>query len=957
MSSSNGVVNPHHVISSYFIGPRAENLPDFKNNLDTILDELEKAREAYHGSDGDFISQEVRDSATFNEIRVNFNAAVRKAAQLLGKHSIPFWHPRPFTTMTELKAGQQLCEMFGYNINPKKEDVPTAWGHITYDGTVANLESIWVARNLKFYPLSLYQAMKEDSLWFIADRFSVTTCVGEEKLFRDLSVWELLNLPPKVILGMADTLYQDFGITNKFLGKILTTYNIQTVGKDALERRFNIQKPRMYFHAKTSHYSWPKGGAIAGIGAGNMHGIELDLDGHIDIDDLQRELNRCLEERQPVYAVVAIMGSTEEGAADRLSSIIDLRKKFRTKGLSFLVHADAAWGGYFATMIPRKVMKEPYWGGGGYKAVKTVPSLALREDTLTDFLALKNADSITVDPHKAGYIPYPAGALTYRDGRMRFLVTWTSPYLTQGSLESIGVYGVEGSKPGAAAMATWLSNKTIGLNETGTADFLERPLSSLSAHYAAMHHAQTEKRFICIPFNRLPLEKLGYDSLSPEMNERRQAILEHIIRKDNDYISQNANIMTYIRELGSDLNINAFALNWYREDGTLNNDIEEANHLMRRVVNRLSITSVDQDPRKIPLYLTSTQFTPELYGKCALHFMKRLHLDQAPQDLWVLRNVVMSPFPTERDFIGQLMGYFQDIIKDEVVKGCWPRNKPGNDKVAFLLRGTDEVFLDFLACFHQATQRQQIIFSAELNPATKASYVKLKEENPEENITLVSVENIHLEDLVNRALKKENPTLKGSIGVKKYVPSPNYTLYGDNADKISTPGSISCDVTVTRVINSRPLNSANREPDYPPPNAALSASNVRLDRDLSAVVDEHLSEGLILTLTEFREVTMQPFPTTNGAIDLTTFFFSKGRKYSVKVYCDPNSASAAGPGLLEYLGSPIGQGTMELRDDVHIDVEGPNKDPFDHAPEPMEPWEKELDQIEAVLNGKRPSAV
>lgn len=50
----------------------------------------------------------------------------------------------PFTTVAELKAGQQLCEMFGYNINPQKEDVPTAWGHITCDGTVANLESIWV---------------------------------------------------------------------------------------------------------------------------------------------------------------------------------------------------------------------------------------------------------------------------------------------------------------------------------------------------------------------------------------------------------------------------------------------------------------------------------------------------------------------------------------------------------------------------------------------------------------------------------------------------------------------------------------------------------------------------------------------------------------------------------------------------------------------------------------------
>lgn len=48
----------------------------------------------------------------------------------------------PLTTVIELEAGKQLCEMFGYNIDLKKQ--PTAWGHITCDGTVANLESIWV---------------------------------------------------------------------------------------------------------------------------------------------------------------------------------------------------------------------------------------------------------------------------------------------------------------------------------------------------------------------------------------------------------------------------------------------------------------------------------------------------------------------------------------------------------------------------------------------------------------------------------------------------------------------------------------------------------------------------------------------------------------------------------------------------------------------------------------------
>lgn len=50
----------------------------------------------------------------------------------------------PLTTVIELEVGKQLAEMFGYNIDPKNKILPLSWGHITCDGTVANLESIWV---------------------------------------------------------------------------------------------------------------------------------------------------------------------------------------------------------------------------------------------------------------------------------------------------------------------------------------------------------------------------------------------------------------------------------------------------------------------------------------------------------------------------------------------------------------------------------------------------------------------------------------------------------------------------------------------------------------------------------------------------------------------------------------------------------------------------------------------
>ncbi|KAE8327244.1 pyridoxal phosphate-dependent transferase [Aspergillus sergii] len=880
----------------------------------------------------------------------------------------------PFTTVVELKAGQQLCKMFGYNTDKKATDLPLSWGHITCDGTVANLESIWVARNLKFYPLTLYQAMKEGPLGFIADTFQVTTCVGEEKLFKDLGVWELLNLRSDEILGMGDALYRQFGVTPKFLEEALRPFTIQTTGKDVLEREFRIGKPIKYFLAQTRHYSWPKGGAIAGIGSANIQGVELDMEGRVSLDALERELNRCLEERQAVYAVVAIMGSTEEGAVDRLHDILAMRRRFQDRGLSFLVHADAAWGGYFASMIPRHMMDSriPSEEGDGEEAVGKVPSLPLREDTLRDMIALKETDSITVDPHKAGYIPYPAGSLCYRDGRMRFLVTWTSPYLTQGSMENIGVYGVEGSKPGAAAMAAWMSNQTIGLDPSGYGRLLgEAAFTSarLSAWYAAMHVRQPldsngKRRYIIIPFNPLPIEKVGYHSLDPEVDDRRKEIFETVIDKDNAQVSQDKESLNWLRQIGSDLNINAFAINWYRSDGTLNTDLEEANYLMRRVVNRLSITKSSGNPSTIPLFLTSTQFEPALYGQCAQNFMQRLGLNACAQDLWVVRNVVMSPFPTDQDFIRTIMKELEEVIIEEV-EWCRERNSPDDKEVEFLLRGTDEVFLDFQTSFHAATQRQQIILAAQLDSDTEKEYINLKKKYRVQDIAFRSKDSENLEGLMTRIKNGDAVTVDGKIGARE--------------GKEFIGRTIECSVRMNRIVKSRPLNSANRDDHYPrhfmpfylygsqdqyhishmllqAPNVNLSACDVKLSEALSKTVRTRLSkgEGLILTLTGYREETMHPFPQKNDDAVFTSdhFFFRPEQTFQVKVYEDPKADIAQGPGLIDNLGAPIARGEMKLGNDVHVDVEALNWDPLEKV-ELDVPWDSELDKIEGVLTTGR----
>ncbi|KAF4919982.1 putative L-tyrosine/L-aspartate decarboxylase [Colletotrichum viniferum] len=919
----------HQIISSYFIGPRAENLPYFKENIDIILNNLKQARLDYRfDNDADFIDEKTQESAAFKRSKDKLRNAVDKASEILGRTSIPFWSPRyqahmctdmsmasllgyfmtmlynpnnvaleasPLSTLAEIEVGEQLCDLFGYNINEENTKSPTGWGHVTCDGTVANLESMCIyrspismthriqARNLKFYPLSLRKAFDEgQKLEFLKDDFHVETCQGERKLFTHLSTWELLNLKPSDVLDLPDRLYQEHGISNKFLSDLMNEFTIQSTGKDDLEREFGIDRPGQYMLANTRHYSWPKGAAICGLGSKNVVGIPVDLGARLDITELENQLWESLESKQPVYAVVGIMGTTEEGAVDSLSSILAIRKQFQSRGLSFLVHADAAWGGYFCSMLPKDyrpgdVINLPTEMGAtdGF-----VPDASLRAETQEDLYAMRFADSITVDPHKAGYIPYPAGGLCYRDNRMRFLVTWTSPYLSRGSVTSIGIYGVEGSKPGASAMSAWLSNKTIGLTQEGYGALLGEvtwTCTRLSAEWASLTDASSP--FICVPFNMLPSE-FGENATEDRVEAEKKRIRNDIvlktnasIMKDDQHRPDDQKAIKLMRALGSDLNINAFSLNFRYADGCLNDDIEEANYLMQRVVETFSVDSPTDDPTKIPLYLTSTEFSDELYGKCKANFVKRLGLAPSTQDLMVLRNVVMSPFPSDGNFTNDLAEEFKKVVEaeTEVVR---KRNTLAPDFHKFLIQGTEKIYLIHRPMFHVANHRQQLIMSAKFDDRSKAKYADMKNSNPSEPLILVTKRKVMLKDIAERGGKFEGQIMTEDSGI------------------------VIQDVTVTlgKTVVSRPLNSKWRLEEYPStfmpfylygtpteanidhvvvraPNTQLSAGRC----DLKFYSENHMDpriwdRPLVLLIEDVREAPMQPFPpnkeigSKNGAI-------------------------------------------------------------------------------------------
>ncbi|KAG9499668.1 hypothetical protein J7337_008127 [Fusarium musae] len=943
-------------VHAYFIGPKGSNLPDFRANINTILDELLAARQAYHPEDQAFISKEYRRSPVFLKARSDLRLATEKVAQLLGEHSAPFWSPRYEAHMcTDLTMSSLLGYFMTMLYNPNNVALEASPMTTLVELRVGQQ----LSRNLKFYPLSLCLALRRGKLQFIGDRFYATRCFHATKktLFKDLKGWDLLNLSSEVILDLPNELNKQFGITSKFLESALNEFNIQTIGREVLEKEFKVKNPIKYFVSKTRHYSWPKGVAIAGLGSGNVIGVDVNNAAQIDIKVLEKHLQDCVETETAVFAVVAIIGSTEEGAVDRLTEIIRLRDKFQEEhGLSFLVHADAAWGGYFATMInpDRRYSVEDQ------ASTKPEPEWYLDPKTVEDIKAMAEADSITVDPHKAGYIPYPAGSLVYKDGRMRHLVTWSGPYLSQGSAENIGVYGVEGSKPGASAMSAWFSNSTIGLNHNGYGKLLgEATFTSarLSAHYATMINDD----FICVPFNMLAAENNGSRGfLSKPVEKQRDKIRDLIIGKKDHEIFASKDAMKIIRDLGSDTNINCFALNWKDKDGNLNTDLEEANYLMKRVVDRLSITSANTDPTEIPIFLTSTQFLHEDYGSCAHKFMERMGVGKSNQSLFVIRNVVMSPFPTHQNFIDKLMREFEEVIRDEVGK-VRKRNDPGQKKVQFLVQGTpgsSEVFLSFQASFHSATKRQQIILSGTLDSTLRDFHKELTGGNQDSIVMLESTEKVFIEDVVE--VLGDLDVIMYEKGTKKY----------HQRDGI---------ITLNSVVKSRPLNSIHREIDYPTdfmpfylygnekeihcshmlvksPNISLAANHVTFKPSLTAEINhrqsvaELLAEGMILGLSEIPEDSMQPFPERNQDLP-EEFFFRQGQKFKVKIWKDPKDAAARGPGLLKDLGRHLYEGVMTLGENVFVDAEGPNEDKLKDRKVESDSWQRKLDEVGRLLDG------
>jgi hypothetical protein len=330
--------------------------------------------------------------------------------------------------------------------------------------------------------------------------------------------------------------------------------------------------------------------------------------------------------------------------------------------MEFSVHADGAWGGYFASLLRE--------APAALRATGPVPALPLSTYVTEQYQSLPGADTITVDPHKTGYLPYPAGALCYRNGAMRSRVGFEAPYInTAGANEAltVGKYGIEGSKPGAAAAGVYLSHAVIPPDQRGYGKILGRALYNCKLFHAGLLLMNDPKApFVVVPGPRFQLPQ----PVLQRYGGHEQALeeLRKIVRGKSGaslFSATAGEDLELLREIGADLNIVTYAFNFSTKEG-LNTSLNHANLFNRKIYDRLGVKADGRDIYGYRLLLSTTDFIKADYGNAFFEdYQWRLLGVSTPSDanpegkISVLRSVIMDPWIAEdlqgRPFIETIM--------------------------------------------------------------------------------------------------------------------------------------------------------------------------------------------------------------------------------------------------------------------------------------------------------------
>jgi tyrosine decarboxylase/aspartate 1-decarboxylase len=172
----------------------------------------------------------------------------------------------------------------------------------------------------------------------------------------------------------------------------------------------------------SAHYSFDKAADLLGL---KIVRVKLNEQHQVDTKAVRNAIS------PHTIALVGIAGTTELGVVDPIVELSEIASE-----RDLYLHVDAAFGGF------------------------VLPFLKKLNYVVPDFdFTLPAVCSMTVDPHKMGLAPIPAGGIMYRDERLKEKVRWRIPYLSGGETTQNTIVG---TRSGASVIAVWALMKYFG---------------------------------------------------------------------------------------------------------------------------------------------------------------------------------------------------------------------------------------------------------------------------------------------------------------------------------------------------------------------------------------------------------------------------------------------------------------------------------------------------------------
>lgn len=440
-------------LKSLFLGPQAENREWVTSQMTSLLESWFQWRQNFRPEDGQAISSEDMQTPDFVRRRSHTEEVLRELTKRF-EQEIPKFSPRYIGHMF---SEMSLPALFGHiltllhnpnNISGESSKVGTlieeeaiaalsqmmgfdeGFGHFTSGGTIANFEAF-------------YRARARSSGWMAAGLQQGSNSAFESSVM-GWRAFEAIDRDTKVSSSKFNPFEE-----NPFAAALAIS--------EKTKRAF---KGPVILVPQHKHYSWVKGANVFGLGSEALWPIGLDHQGRLDVQDLRSLIQKAWQEDRPILMVVSVLGTTELGMIDPIHEVQDLLDSLlKEKGWDIWHHVDAAYGGFLCSMK-------------GDSAVTTV----LSESSRRALLAAGRVNSLTIDPHKLGYVPYSSGAFIAADKKDYFGKSFAGPYVNFSDLKDKGPFTLEGSRSAAGAVATWMTSRCVGLNEEGYGQIISRTI-------------------------------------------------------------------------------------------------------------------------------------------------------------------------------------------------------------------------------------------------------------------------------------------------------------------------------------------------------------------------------------------------------------------------------------------------------------------------------------------------